>query len=137
MWEEIVGRLKSGSYGSHLFLLLFLIFFPGCVYLIVGSLGAMGGYVVSPDTVEGITSRDKDEVWDATTEILSIMGIILSKAEKSGMVQAKVQGTKVTVEITPLSEAAVKFSVRARKMGFPRIKVAQEIYVKVMSFLND
>ena len=26
----------------------------GCVYVIVGSLGALGGYVVSPDTVEGL-----------------------------------------------------------------------------------
>ena len=26
----------------------------GCVYVVIGSLGALGGYVVSPDTVEGL-----------------------------------------------------------------------------------
>ncbi len=30
----------------------------GCIYLVVGGIGALGGYVVSPDTVEGVSENE-------------------------------------------------------------------------------
>ena len=47
--------MKSAAL-KKLLLVLFLSFTlctSGCVYLVVGGIGALGGYVVSPDTVEG------------------------------------------------------------------------------------
>ena len=53
-----------------------------CVYLVVGGVGALGGYVVSPDTVEGLLGeREQEEVWDAAEEVVSVMGIISEKQE--------------------------------------------------------
>ena len=59
----------------------------GCVYVVVGSLGALGGYVVSPDTVEGIvTGRSYAEVWDAVIETVSILGVIQDRNDSGGIV---------------------------------------------------
>ena len=53
----------------------------GCIYLVVGGIGAVGGYVVSPDTVEGITENDTAMVWDTAIEVISIMGLIEEENE--------------------------------------------------------
>ncbi len=109
----------------------------GCVYLVVGSLGALGGYVISPDTVEGITGYEQSEIWDAAIEILSIMGTIDEDQAEGGIIVAKVNGTKVTVNISPISSRTNKITVKARKGIFPKIAVAQEIYVKIMTRLSE
>lgn len=107
------------------------------MYLIVGSVGAIGGYIVSPDTVEGITEHTKDEVWDSAVEVISIMGLISEKNEQGGILIAKVGGAKATVNVTMLSEKVTKLTVKARRSFFPRIKTAQDIYAKVIGRLIE
>ena len=109
----------------------------GCIYLVIGSVGALGGYIVSPDTVEGITDRSPSEVWDTAVEIISIMGVIDEKNKEESILLARVNGTKVTVTVLSLSEHSVKLSVKARKAFLPKIKVAQDVYVKIMSNLKE
>lgn len=109
----------------------------GCVYLIVGGIGAVGGYIVSPDTVEGITSSDEIDVWDAAVEILTIMGVITEQNEESGFLMAKISGAQVSIQIVTLSPSTVKLNVKARKNYLPKIALAQDIFVKVMSHLNE
>jgi len=109
-----------------------------CVYLVVGGVGALGGYVVSPDTVEGLLAdKDQEEVWDAAEEVVSVMGIISEKTAPGGLIVAKIQGTKVTVTIFQMSKSTVRLTVKARKAFFPRIKVAQDVYVKIVDALNE
>ena len=51
----------------------------GCVPLWVGAgvAGIVGGYSVSPDTVEGTSSHSLEECWDASKEIATIMGQVV------------------------------------------------------------
>ena len=117
--------------------LCLMLFSSGCVYMIVGGIGALGGYVVSPDTVEGIiTGKDLEEVWDAATEIVGIMGIVREQNEKSGIILAKIQGTKVTVTISRISQSSLKLTIKARKAFLPKIKVAQDVYIKIVDKLE-
>ena len=117
------------------FILLVPILFnlSGCVYLVVGGIGALGGYIVSPDTVEGVTETGSLEVWDAAVDVISIVGVITDKEKESGIIKAKVGRTNVTVNIMPITSSASKVSVKARKTFLPKISLAQEIYVKIMS----
>lgn len=108
----------------------------GCVYLIVGGIGALGGYVVSPDTVEGITENEQTAVWDKAKEVLSIMGTIEEEQREAGIILAKVLGTKVTVSIASITSKTSKIRVKARKGLLPRISTAQDIFVKIMSQLS-
>ena len=123
----------------HTWLLLggLLFSLSGCVYLIVGGLGAMGGYIVSPDTVEGMTDNETAHVWDAAKEVLSIMGTIEEENEAGGMLLASIQGAKVTVMIASLSPTTTRLTVKARKAYLPRISLAQDVFVKIMSRLNE
>ena len=109
----------------------------GCVYLVVGTVGALGGYIVSPDTVEGITGNDKDALWDAAIDVISIMGLVEDKQKSSGIILAKVNNAKVTITISPLSQSTIKLSVKARKSFLPKISIAQDVFVKIMSQVNE
>jgi hypothetical protein len=109
----------------------------GCIYLVVGGIGAVGGYIVSPDTVEGITENSPDEVWDAAIEILSIIGLIEEENHSGGLILASSSGAKITVTIIALNETAVKITVKARKAYLPKISLAQDVFVKIMSRVNE
>ncbi len=109
----------------------------GCIYIIVGGIGAVGGYIVSPDTVEGLTENDVTTVWDGAVEIISIMGTIQEQNENSGALVAKINGALVTINIMTLNDSTVRVSVKARKKYMPKISVAQDVFVKLMSHLNE
>ena len=118
-------------------LLVSSFFLSGCVYVVVGSLGALGGYVISPDTVEGIIyNKAYDDVWDAVIEIISEAGLIDEENSSAGVVIAKVRGAKVNITVFRMSESAVKLTIKARKAFLPRIGIAQDIYVKVANYLE-
>ena len=111
--------------------------FSGCIYLVVGGIGAVGGYIVSPDTVEGTTENDAAIVWDMALEVMSIMGLIEEENETGGMILGSVSGAKVTITIASLSADTTKVTVKARKAYLPRISLAQDIFVKIMSRLGE
>ncbi len=105
----------------------------GCFYLVVGGVGALGGYAISPDTVEGnVEGRNSQDMWQAAVQVISIMGIIQEKNEISGVVIAKIQGTQVTVSVSEPITDTVKLRVKARKGMMPKIKLAQDIYTKIV-----
>lgn len=110
-----------------------LMFNSGCIYLVVGGIGAVGGYIVSPDTVEGITDNDSAIVWDTAVETMSIMGLIKEESEDGGMILASVSGAKITITIVALSPSMTKVTVKARKAYLPRISLAQDVFVKIMN----
>jgi hypothetical protein len=115
-------------------LLLLTAALSGCVYLVIGGFAALGGYVVSPDTVEGIlTGHNKQEVWEASIEVLSVMGIVVQEDETEGLLVAKTQGTRVRVTVAEVSKSTSKITIKARKAFFPRIRVAQDVYIKIVN----
>ena len=109
----------------------------GCVYMVVGGIGALGGYIISPDTIEGLTSNDDLTVWDEAYEVASIMGSIQESSEDAGIIICEIATTKVTISITRLSEGTTRLRVKARKHHLPKIQMAQDIYVKIMSRVNE
>jgi len=108
-----------------------------CTYLIIGGIGAVGGYIVSPDTVEGLADYDDVSVWDASVDIVSIMGIIEEKSESGGVILAKIGNAKITVTIVSLNETTSKLTVKARKNYIPKMALAQDVFVKIMNRLGE
>ena len=109
----------------------------GCIYLAIGGVGALGGYIVSPDTVEGLAESDTEQVWDTAVEVVSIMGLVESKNEAGGVIKARISGAGVTVMVLKMSSSSVKISVKARKHYLPKISLAQDVFVKIMSRVNE
>ncbi|MBI5024735.1 MAG: hypothetical protein HZC18_07035 [Candidatus Omnitrophica bacterium] len=109
----------------------------GCVYLAIGGAGALGGYIISPDTVEGLAESDTGQVWDTAVEVVSIMGLVESKNEAGGVIKARISGASVTVMVLKMSSSSVKLGVKARKHYLPKISLAQDVFVKIMSRVNE
>ena len=76
-------------------------------------------------------------VWDASVDIVSVMGVISEKSEEGGAIIARISGAKVTISITTVSTSAVKLRVKARKAFFPKISVAQDVFVKIVGQLSE
>ncbi len=108
--------------------------FSGCVYLVIGSLGVVGGYVVSPDTVEGTTDHDFESAWNAASEVCNIMGRVYKENDKEGNLEALINGSRVTIKILELSRDRIR--VKARRSFFPSISTAQDVYVKIINQLK-
>jgi hypothetical protein len=115
-----------------------MVFLNGCIYLVVGSVGALGGYVVSPDTVEGVMyDRQQPEVWDAAIEVVSVKGVILEQNEIGGVLIAKINNAKITITVVDIGDQTVKLTIKARKALLPKVKLAQDIYVKIEAALSS
>ena len=109
----------------------------GCVYLAIGAAGVVGGYIVSPDTVEGTTSHSLEEAWDASKEIVGIMGQIAQENQSGNVIHANVGGASVLVTLSAVNISTTKISVKARKSFMPKIDLAQEVYMKITNSLEQ
>lgn len=117
---------------------LVIIGFTGCVpasIVLVGA-GAVGGYSISRDTFEGNTSKSQEELWDAATKVLSIMGSMDYNDRKRGEITGRINGSRVWVTIIPVNMSTTKLRIKARRGIFPSIGTAQEYYSKVLNQLE-
>jgi len=122
----------------HIVFAAFLcIFSSGCIFLVIGGAGAVGGYALSRDTFEGVSSKGQEELMAAAHKVVSIMGTITDERPKDGEIVATVYGNHVTVDIIQINLTTSKLRVKARNGIFPRIGVAQEIYTKIMNQLEQ
>ncbi|MFH1269651.1 MAG: hypothetical protein ABIH75_01150, partial [Candidatus Omnitrophota bacterium] len=73
-----------------LFLILFLLVsISGCAPLIIGgAVGALGGYAVSKDTIQGETDRSYDSLWAAAYTVSKIRGEIKYDDKMKGYIEA-------------------------------------------------
>jgi len=113
------------------------IFSSGCLFLVVGGAGAVGGYAVTRDTFEGVSSKGQDELMASAHKVLSIMGTLIADNPKDGEMEATVNGAHVTVQVIQINMTTCKLRVKARQMIFPRVGIAQEIYTKIMAQLEQ
>ena len=109
--------------------------FSGCVYLVIGSFGALGGYAISSDTVQGTTEKDIHDVWEAAQSVVNIMGRITRQNEDSGRLEAIVDNSRVTIGIAQFTPKLARLTVKARKSFFPNIATAQDVYIKIINYL--
>lgn len=130
-------RFKSRRVFFPAVLLFFnIIFSSGCVYLIIGGLGAVGGYVVSPDTVEGVLGYGDNEIWDSAIEVIGLMGSMEERSDQTGSLIARINGSRVTINIISFSQNSTMLRVKARRSFFPRISVAQDVFIKIVKSLE-
>jgi hypothetical protein len=111
--------------------------FSGCWFLVVGGAGAIGGYAVSRDTFEGVSSKGQDELLASARKVIAIMGTITQDHPKDGELEGTVYGAHVTVQVIQINLTTSKLRVKARKTIFPRVGIAQEVYTKIMNQLEQ
>jgi hypothetical protein len=128
---------KTSSLYSLLLVASLCIFSSGCIWLVIGGVGAVGGYAVTRDTFEGVSGKGQEELLASAHKVLSIMGTIIDERPHDGEMVATVDGARVTVDVVQINLTTSKLRVKARKAFFPSIAIAQEVYTKIMNQLEQ
>jgi hypothetical protein len=104
----------------------------GCAPLIIGgAVGALGGYAVSKDTIEGATDKSYDSLWEAALTVSKIRGQIKYENKTKGYIESEAESSKVYIRLIRLTVSTTRLRVSARKYHFPNMSLAQDIFVKI------
>ena len=109
----------------------------GCGVVVIAGLGALGGYAISSDTVEGVVGYSESEIFASAGDVLSIMGTVSEQSKGMGRIEANLSGVRVTVDVIPQSKVSTKLKVKARKWILPKLNVAQDVYMKTVRRLQE
>jgi len=111
-----------------------LLSISGCVPLIVGaSVGAVGGYVVSKDTVEGNIDKPFDDLWNSSQELARNSGTVKKEDYDKGQIQFIAKDSSIVwINLSRLTRSATKIRVSSRRFHFPNLTLAQDIFVKIL-----
>ncbi len=124
--------MKTRIFAFLLFLFVSLPVLSGCVVLIAGSVGAVGGYAVTRDTIQGEYDIRYQNVWKAAVQTCNTLGTVTTRDPDRGVIVAMIDRAKVRVEITQITPNATRIKVKARKGIFPRMGTAQDVFVKIV-----
>jgi hypothetical protein len=120
-----------------LFAAFLCLFSSGCIFFVIGGVGAVGGYAISRDTFEGVSSKGQEELLAAAHKVLAIMGTITDERPRDGEIVGTIYGNHVTVDVIQINLTTSKLRVKARKDFLPSVGVAQEVYTKIMNLLEQ
>ncbi len=105
--------------------------FSGCIFIVAG-VGALGGYAISKDTIQGETEKTFDSVWNTSKDVLNTMGQVITENKSKGEFEADFSPSIVKVKMEELTPKVVRLRVSARKYMFPDISLAQKIFIKIV-----
>jgi len=123
--------MKKNTLLSFLCLGALMVFLNGCVWLVVGGVGAVGGYAVTRDTIQGEYDAKFADAWRAAQSVCSTLGLVNSRDASAGVLEATIDRAKVRVEVTQITPEAIRLRVKARRGIFPRLGMAQDVFVKI------
>lgn len=105
----------------------------GCVaFMVGGAVGALGGYAVSKDTVQGETDRPYELLWDSALRVGRIRGAIKQEDKQRGSIQLETDSSLVWIRLIRLTRATTRLRISARKYRLPNLRLAQELFVKIL-----
>lgn len=106
----------------------------GCVPLIVGGVaaGVVGAYAVSKDTIEGDTDKPYNRVWNSALTAAKIAGTIKQENKQKGCIDLVEGANSINIKVIRLTRTVVRLKVTARKHYLPNIKLAEDIFVKII-----
>lgn len=128
--------MRSGKLTLATLLVAGLMSLNGCIFVIAGTVGAVGGYAITSDTIQGEYDARYSTAWKSAVDVCNTLGAIVSRDTSKGIIQASVDRAKVRVEITQLTPEAIRIKVKARKGIFPQRGTAENIFVKIVQRLK-
>ncbi|MFH1507461.1 MAG: DUF3568 family protein [Candidatus Omnitrophota bacterium] len=107
----------------------------GCAPVLVGAVvgaGALGGYALSPDTVEADAEQPYEELWRSAIDIARIRGEIIQENYSQGYIEFKEKSSRVWIKLLRLTRSVTRIKISARKNHLPSLALAQELYAKIV-----
>jgi len=110
-----------------------LLTLTGCAPLIIGgAVGALGGYAVSRDTIQGETDKPYSVLWNSAITVARIRGTIKEEDATKGYIRLEAEASRVYIKLIRITQATTRLRVSARKYHLPNLALAQDIFVKIM-----
>jgi len=124
-------KRSFARYGLILFLLIHI---TGCAPLFLMTVGGVGVYAISKDTIQGDTDTAYETLWDATMKVARIRGTIFQEDFNRGHIEIDAKPNKIKIQLVRVTAATTKIKVTARKYKnmFPNIEIAQDVFVKII-----
>ncbi len=105
----------------------------GCVPVIVGAtVGALGGYAISKDTVCGDTDKSYDTLWNSALTISKIRGKLKQEDKLKGYIELEADSSLVRINVIKLTRTTNRLRISARKYGFPNLGLSQDLFIKIL-----
>ena len=125
--------MKKGT-AFLFFIPIMAIILSGCLPAIIvgGAIGAVGGYAVSRDTIQGETDKPYDVLWNSATTVARIRGKIKQEDSLKGYIEAEAESSRLYITLDRLTPTATRLRVKARKYHLPNMALAQDVFVKIM-----
>jgi hypothetical protein len=121
---------------SYLVVIMLCANLAGCWPVILG-VGAVGGYAISRDTIQGETDKDIGSVWGAAIKVSEVMGIIRAEDRSKGTLAVEVDRNNVNIKVEELTKTTVRLRVSVRnKYLLPNISLAQKMYTKIIQQIS-
>ena len=127
--------MKKKIIVSFFLLPFMLITLCGCVPLVVGSVvgaAVVGGLAISKDSIQGDTDKSYNNLWNSALTVSKIRGTIKEENNTKGYIELEAEGNYVWIELVKLTKATTRLKISARKLHFPNISLAQDLFVKIM-----
>lgn len=127
--------MKTKTVFSFLLVPFFAAGLAGCAFLVIASVGAVGGYAITSDTIQGEYDIRFADIWREALETCDTLGYVTAKDPSVGTIHAEVDQAKVRVDVVRLTQEATRLKVKARKGIFPRRATAEKIFLQIVQQL--
>jgi hypothetical protein len=106
----------------------------GCAPLFLMTVGGVGVYAISKDTIQGDTDTQYETLWDAAMKVARIRGTILQEDFNRGYIQIDAKPNNIKIQFVRITAATTKLRVSARKYKkvLPNIEIAQDVFIKII-----
>jgi head-tail adaptor len=132
--ESIFKKDKMRKSISIILLPFILVSVVGCAPLIIGAAaGGLGAYAISRDTVQGDSDKDYETLWESALNVAKIRGIIQQENAGTGYIELSAESSKIWIRLIRLTRATTRIKISARKYHFPNMKLAQDLFVKIIT----
>ena len=117
------------------FLIFYFLFLAGCAPVIIGG-AAAGVIVIAQDFATTSVDTSFQNAWSVANKEMRRIGSVEKSFQKLGEIKATVEGSKVTVTISKLTEKTMDIKVTARKNLLPNTDLAQSILTSIIRNLK-
>lgn len=122
-------RKKMTLYFLFLFILLNIL---GCAPLIIGStMGALGAYAISKDTIQGDADKPYDSLWNSALTVSRIRGNIKQEDKQRGYIDLEAGSIRAWIRLIRLTRVITRLRISARKYHLPDLGFAQDMFIKI------
>jgi hypothetical protein len=118
-----------------IFLIPLIFSIAGCVspLIVGGAVGALGGYAISKDTIQGDTDTPYERLWEAALTVGKYRGIVRQEDNMRGYIELEAESSRVLIRLIRLTKATTRVRVSSRKYHLPNLNLAEDLFQKIMA----